>query len=1025
MNDHRTLRWLWNILSIVLLLGVAHAGDIGAVWVTNATATSITIDWKVTDSKYVECNPALYQVCWKKAGKLAFVCNENSITTSTHPMTITGLECGTEYKIKVRANTWRRNWKGQLVDKDMREVSTISLTDAPCITGSGTVLVTDIDQTTADVRVDWSNPSDFSFIRLGYKKTSKVFLDIKQKTRTRSTNLANWAPNAERGIVQDNTVTTQNLFHLTGLEPCTKYVFHAYGFTSNASDDGYYIGEEKAKTVGDCKKGGQFHLTVLGQDAGTLMQAYTQALEAYYGPAFTPVHHTSGVLVLPNRVLALDHAPGASSMNVIALESQVASSLHTLSTVNVPVPTSAASMRTASLGGDRHVLVGGDASLAVLDTSNPLATTRIATHTVSGPAVDVSVKGTVVYVACRGAGIDVVSMANPTSPVSLATIGGIGDVTDLEVTGNLLLVAARDVGVFSFDVSTPASPIFVGLYAPGYAVNAEQLSTNGTHVFVSNSAGLEVLDVATLVRVGVRGGVTAVKQITSSSALCWILGTMQDGPDVYQGAHVLDVSNPASPTRISSYDTCVMTSSCSARSMVFDGDRLYVALDNGGISVLDTRPNHSFVEIGRWAPRSSAFLAHLAAIDAGFDAALSVEEEEGTNIIWMEDMWEFCLHAQRNTLDAWQTEPGLIAAGLDLPHWMPVNFPAEYAQFLGELDPAGHTGFNIDLGSANGASSAEYGGAALRSGTWSQVGAPWSATLTDPDGRATITVASSANAFEGSFSSPHLSDDEERLFEDGQIVGGPGSSVTWTFSSLVPGDYRITTYAWNPDDSGATVTIDVPGSLQGPQSCGGVWAGQTMELVSHIVHDVHVVGASFTLTATTITGTGFLDGFQLIRLPDSSDFTAFCLGDGSGTPCPCANNGSEGNGCANSSFASGALLAGTGIASVASDTVQLQASSMTGGTCVFFQGTSDMAPVVVGDGLGCVTGSVIRLGTKVVVGGASSFPQPGDPSISVRGQIPLTGATRYYQCFYRNASAAFCPPGTSNRTNGVVVVWAP
>ncbi|MBI5363464.1 MAG: fibronectin type III domain-containing protein [Planctomycetes bacterium] len=1024
MNYHRLQRWIWNVLSIVLLLGVARAG-IGSVWVTNTTNNSITINWNVTDSKYPECNPTFYQVCWKKAGKLALVCNENSTTTSSHPLTLTGLECGTEYKIKVRANTWRKNWKGKLVDKDMREVETIHVWTAPCITGSGTVLVTAVGQTTATVRVDWSNPSDFSFIRLGYKKTSKVFLDIKKKTRLRSTNIANWVPNSERGIVQDNSVTAQNIFLLTGLEPCTKYVFHAYGFTSNLSDDGYYIGTEKAKTVGDCQVGGMSLLTVLGGDAGAMMQAYTGAIEAFYGPVFTPVHHTSGIVVLPNRVLALDHAPGASSMNVHALESQVASSMRTLSTTGVPIATNATSMRTASLGGNRHILVGGDASCSILDTSNPLATTQLATLALPGPAVDVSLKNDVAFVACRGAGIAVVSVTNPAAPVLLATIGAIGDVTDGEVSGNLLLAASRDFGVLSFDVSTPAAPNFVGLYSPAYAVKAEQLTTNGTHVFVANSAGLEVLDMSTLVRLGGRAGVTNVIQMASSGALCFLRGTMNDGVEVYQGAHTVDVTNPASLTRLASFDPCAVTSSCSLRSMVLDGDRLYVALDNGGVSVLDTHAGHSFAEIGRWAPRSSAFLAHLASVDPSFDAALTVEEEEGTNITWMEDMWEFCLHAQRTTLDTWQNEPALIAAGLDLAQWMPANFPAEYAQFLGELDPTGHTGFNIDLGSANGAPSAAYDGAALRSGTWNQVGAPWSATLTDPDGRASITVASSASASEGSFASPHMSDDEERLFEDGQIVGGPGSSVTWTFSSLVPGDYRITTYAWNPDDSGATVMVDVVGSVQGPTSCGGVWPGQTMELVSHVVHDVQGAGTTITLTVTTVSGTGFIDGFQLIRLPDTSVFTSFCSGDGSGTPCPCGNNGTDGHGCANSSFATGALLGGTGVTSVSADTVQLQASSMTGATCVFFQGTSDMAPVVVGDGLGCVTGSVIRLGTKSVAGGTSSFPQAGDPLVSVRGQIPPTGATRYYQCFYRNAAASFCPPGTSNRTNGVVIVWAP
>ena len=121
----------------------------------------------------------------------------------------------------------------------------------------------------------------------------------------------------------------------------------------------------------------------------------------------------------------------------------------------------------------------------------------------------------------------------------------------------------------------------------------------------------------------------------------------------------------------------------------------------------------------------------------------------------------------------------------------------------------------------------------------------------------------------------------------------------------------------------------------------------------------------------------------------------------------------------------GGSLTGTGVARVTADTVVLHVANLTGVACVFFQGASTIPPVIVDDGIGCVGGPLIRLGTKFVSGNASAYPTGADPRISVRGQIPAAGTTRYYQCFYRNASAAFCPPATSNRTNGFVIVWAP
>ena len=160
-------------------------------------------------------------------------------------------------------------------------------------------------------------------------------------------------------------------------------------------------------------------------------------------------------------------------------------------------------------------------------------------------------------------------------------------------------------------------------------------------------------------------------------------------------------------------------------------------------------------------------------------------------------------------------------------------------------------------------------------------------------------------------------------------------------------------------------------------------------------------------------------------VPGNAAFSVMCAGDGSSTPCPCANNGAAGHGCANSAFSAGAELAGSGIASVALDTVRFDAGGLTGSACVFFQGDAQTAPVAIEDGLGCVTGSIVRLGTEAIGGNASVYPDLGDPSVSVRGGIGSAGGTFYYQCFYRNALATFCPPGTSNRTNGVAVTWVP
>jgi hypothetical protein len=146
----------------------------------------------------------------------------------------------------------------------------------------------------------------------------------------------------------------------------------------------------------------------------------------------------------------------------------------------------------------------------------------------------------------------------------------------------------------------------------------------------------------------------------------------------------------------------------------------------------------------------------------------------------------------------------------------------------------------------------------------------------------------------------------------------------------------------------------------------------------------------------------------------------FCFGDGTGTACPCGNNGAPGNGCASSINVNGANLTTSGASSLANDTLVLLGSGMPNSSCLYFQGTTQISAAF-GDGLRCAGGSVVRLSTKTNVGGLSQYPTAGNPPVHIKGAVSAPG-TRTYQTWYRNA-AAFCTPSTFNLTNGVLITW--
>ena len=177
-------------------------------------------------------------------------------------------------------------------------------------------------------------------------------------------------------------------------------------------------------------------------------------------------------------------------------------------------------------------------------------------------------------------------------------------------------------------------------------------------------------------------------------------------------------------------------------------------------------------------------------------------------------------------------------------------------------------------------------------------------------------------------------------------------------------------------------------------------------------------GASGTLPSGTIVVGG-------------GSFPTWCAGDGSlAVACPCANTGTTGHGCDNSSATGGALLVASG--SAQPDTLQMHASGMVPtGFALLLQGDAALASAAAfGDGLRCVGGALRKLAVAPSGGGSATFPQPGAPSISSAaaavGDAIAPGSVRHYQVYYRDAQLAFCdlPQGGSwNASNALTVTW--
>jgi hypothetical protein len=242
----------------------------------------------------------------------------------------------------------------------------------------------------------------------------------------------------------------------------------------------------------------------------------------------------------------------------------------------------------------------------------------------------------------------------------------------------------------------------------------------------------------------------------------------------------------------------------------------------------------------------------------------------------------------------------------------------------------------------------------------------------------------------------------------------------------VPGCDRRAHIYHNPGGAiGAEITLRQECQNSGPSGWKGVVGMQVPDLrgtYDFAVFDIDNDG-DIDLIMGRCTGT-FVWMNQLYQPATTS---LYCFGDGTGTACPCANTSAAADkeGCLHS-LGTGGRLRTSGIARITEDTFRLDGSRMPNSSALYFQGTTQAnggAGAVFGDGLRCVAGGVVRLGTQTNVNGASIYPEVGDTAVSVASAL-TAGATRNYQVWFRNA-AAFCNAETFNLTNGASVVWAP
>ena len=276
-------------------------------------------------------------------------------------------------------------------------------------------------------------------------------------------------------------------------------------------------------------------------------------------------------------------------------------------------------------------------------------------------------------------------------------------------------------------------------------------------------------------------------------------------------------------------------------------------------------------------------------------------------------------------------------------------------------------------------------------------------------------------------------------FDDGNANEGQLILTTWVSipanvasASLYFQQWIDSEYCWGGWDNCALIVHAQNGPNQGFTEALCSWSGPIDSLLSWHERRVDLTayrGAQVRFTFSFWTGDNSLNGgrgwlvdnVRIVTEPGQS----ICPSAHANSGCPCHLQVGVGGGCFNA-LTKSATLTSDGVASVSQDSLAFKAAEMPPGTgATLFQASASSAPMAFGDGLLCVTGSLVRLGTRFAPTGAIGWPVPNTITLSAAGLVSPAGGEYFYQVIYRDSTPTHCTAATFNLTSAQKVVWTP
>jgi len=266
--------------------------------------------------------------------------------------------------------------------------------------------------------------------------------------------------------------------------------------------------------------------------------------------------------------------------------------------------------RSAGVTGNYAYVADMQAGMKVINVANPAAPAGVGIFDTPGKVQDVVVAGQYAYLADYGNALLVVNVSNPAVPQQAGTLPSLTRPKSVAVRENRAYVACYSGGLRIADVSNPNAPAEITNANTAIYKNSslEDLAVTDRYAYVASSLGgnpmgLLIADISNPSTPTEAGGAYNAwyaydVALTGQSASGAVISanTRVSNTSLYAvvaadnvGVRVVDVSNPAAPSEVSSFGK-----PWQGKDLVLSGSNAYVAQDERGLRVIDvsdpTRP---------------------------------------------------------------------------------------------------------------------------------------------------------------------------------------------------------------------------------------------------------------------------------------------------------------------------------------------------------------------------------------------------------------------------------------------------